>query len=87
MSNFVQGQSVDFGSTAEPEHEPVAENFTASGFLSKAWQATAKIATEVGVPDVFSDVQKKVNIMKAQQMGSKLELVEKVIQIYSFSFR
>ena len=80
MSDFSQGQSVDF--SAEATHsESVAETSSATGFFSKAWQATQKLASEVGVPDVFSDVQKKVNILKAQQMGAKLELVEKVKQI------
>ena len=77
MSDFTQGQSVDF-SAATSHSESAAETSSASGFFTKAWQATQKLASEVGVPDVFSDVQKKVNIIKAQQMGSKLELVEKV---------
>jgi hypothetical protein len=78
MSGFVQGQSVDFAS-AQSE-SAVSETSSAAGFFSKAWQVTQKLASDVGVPDVFSDVHKKVNIIKAQQMGNKLELVEKVDQ-------
>jgi hypothetical protein len=78
MSDFVQGQSVDFAS-AQSE-SAVSETPSTASFFSKAWQVTQKLASDVGVPDVFSDVHKKVNIIKAQQMGNKLELVEKVIQ-------
>jgi hypothetical protein len=76
MSGFVQGQGVDFSSAQSDT--TVSETTCTSSFFSKAWEVTQKLASDVGVPDVFSDVHKKVNIIKAQQMGSKLELVEKV---------
>jgi hypothetical protein len=79
MSTFAQGQGADFSSAEQPA---AADTSSASSFFSKAWNATQKLASDVGVPDVFSDVQRKVNVLKAQQLGNKLELVEKVSHHY-----
>jgi len=47
------------------------------GLFGSFWQATQRVANDVGAGGVFDSVNKKVNQLKASQLGDKMEMLDK----------
>mmetsp|Transcript_487 Transcript_487/g.1016 ORF Transcript_487/g.1016 Transcript_487/m.1016 type:complete len:367 (+) Transcript_487:58-1158(+) len=78
--DFSQGMGGDFSSLGDGGAPSTAAGGAAkggAGLFGSFWQATQRVANDVGAGGVFDSVNKKVNQLKASQLGDKMEMLDK----------